>query len=174
LEALTDPICARHGLPAATLRLPAAFYVSAGELDLKTRGGMLELGYAQTAVDLTVATVAASVLGGGGVALLMAGPVGFAVSFVIGFAASRLGTTLARAHLGKANIPRFLRLAYSEYAYKAGLERRRDRLTEGVLDQLSMNLRGSGESAQATLGALSGAIAQQLNALADEARLLIH
>jgi len=42
-----------------------------------------------------------------------------------------------------------------------------------VLDQLSMNLRGSGESAQATLSALSGAIAQQLDALAGEARLLI-
>lgn len=174
LEALTDPICARHSLPAATLRLPAAFYVSAGELDLKTRGGMLELGYAQTAVDLMVATVAASILGGGGVALLMAGPVGFAVSFAIGFAASRLGTTLARAHLGKANIPHFLRLAYSEHAYRAGLERRRDGLTNGVLNQLWKNLRGSSESAQATLGALSGAIAQQLNALADEARLLIH
>ncbi len=45
---------------------------------------------------------------------------------------------------------------------------------DGVLDQLSRNLRVQGESAQATLGALSGAIAQQLNALADEARLLIH
>jgi hypothetical protein len=121
-----------------------------------------------------VATVAASILGGGGVALLMAGPVGFAVSFAIGFMASRLGTTLARAHLGKAVIPRFLRLAYSERAYKAGLERRRDQLTSGVLNQLWKNLRGSGESAQATLAALSGAIAQQLNALADEARLMIH
>jgi hypothetical protein len=37
-----------------------------------------------------------------------------------------------------------------------------------------MNLRGSGESSEATIRSLSGAIAQQLDALADEARLLIH
>jgi hypothetical protein len=174
LEALTDPICARHGLPATTLRLPAAFYVSAGDLDLKTRGGMLDFSYAQTAVDLAVASIVGALLGGGGIALLMAGPVGFAVSFAIGFAFSRLGTTIARAHLGKANLPRFLRLAFSERAYRAGLEKKRDRLEDEVLNQLYRTLKSSGESAEETLRALSSAIAQQLDALADEARLLIH
>lgn len=170
LEALTDPVCARHGLPAATLRLPAAFYVSAGDLNLDTRGGMLNFAYAQTAVDLAVASIVGALLGGGGIALLMAGPVGFAISFAIGFAFSRLGTTIARAHLGKANFPRPLRLAFSERAYKAGLEKKRDRLEDEVLNQLYK----SGEAQKETLRALTGAIAQQLNALADEARLLIH
>ncbi len=174
LEALTDPICARHGLPAATLRLPNSFYVSAGELDLKTRGGMLDFSYAQTAVDLAVASIVGALLGGGGVALLMAGPVGFALSFALGFAFSRLGTTIARTHLGKASFPHLLRLAFSERAYRAGLEKKRDQLEDGVNNQLYRNLRDSGESAEATLRTLSGAIAQQLDALADEARLLIH
>lgn len=174
LEAMTDPICARYGLPAAMLQLPAAFYVSAGELDLPTKGGMLNLNYAQTAVDLAVASIAGALLGGGGVALLMAGPVGFAVSFVLGFAASRLGTTLARARLGKVSLPLLLRAAFSEHAYRAGLERKRKRLEEDVLDHLYRNLATPGESAQATIEALSSAISQQLNALADEARLLIH
>ncbi len=174
LEALTDPICARHGLPAATLRLPAAFYVSAGELDMGTKGGMINFSYAQTAVDLAVATVVGSLLGGGGIALLMAGPAGFAVSFALGFAVSRLGTTLAKTQLGKMNLPVFLRAAFSERVYRADLARKRGKLEEDILDQLNRNLLSQGDSAGATLRALSGAIAQQLNALADEARLLIH
>jgi hypothetical protein len=135
---------------------------------------MLDFSYAQTAVDLAVASIVGALLGGGGIALLMAGPVGFAVSFAIGFAFSRLGTTIARAHLGKANLPRFLRLAFSERAYRAGLEKKRDRLEDEVLNQLYRTLKSSGESAEETLRALSSAIAQQLDALADEARLLIH
>ena len=174
LEALTDPICARHGLPAATLRLPSAFYVSAGELNMGTKGGMINFSYAQTAVDLAVATIVGSLLGGGGVALLMAGPAGFAVCFAMGFAVSRVGTTLARTQLGKMNLPIFLRAAISERSYRAGLARKRDRLEEDILDQLTWNLAEGNDSTQATLRTLSGAIAQQLNALADEARLLIH
>jgi hypothetical protein len=148
--------------------------VSAGELDMGTKGGMINFAYAQTAVDLAVATVVGSLLGGGGVALLMAGPAGFAVSFILGFAVSRLGTTLARTQLGKMNLPIFLRAAISERAYRAGLARKRDRLEEDILSQLNHNLAEGNDSTQATLRALSGAIAQQLNALADEARLLIH
>ncbi len=173
LEAMTDPISARYGLNPATLRLPAAFYVSAGELNFKTRGGMLDLSYAQTAVDLAVASIAGALLGGGGVALLMAGPVGFAVSFALGFAASRIGTTLAKPLVGRASIPVWMRHLFSERAYRSGLDRKRPQLEDGVLDQLYHNMKTPGESAQATLGALTGAIAQQLNALADEARLLI-
>jgi hypothetical protein len=173
LEAMTDPISARYGLNPATLRPPAAFYVSAGDLDLRTRGGMLDLSYAQTAVDLAVASVAGALLGGGGVALLMAGPAGFAISFALGFAASRIGTTLAKPLVGRASIPAWMRRLFSERAYRAGLERKRAQLEDGVLDRLSGNLRAPGESAQATLGALTAAIAQQLNAQADEARLLI-
>jgi len=174
LEALTDPISARYGLPAASLRLPAAFFVDAGALDLGTRGGMLDLKYAQAAVDLIVAVVVASLLGGGGIALLMAGPLGFAISFAIGFAASRLGTTLARSRLMKATLPRPIRMAFSERAYRAGLERRRERLEEGLLDQLLRDLSSSGEAVRSTVAALSDAISQQLNLLADQARLLIH
>lgn len=173
LEALTDPIPARYGLPAASLRLPAAFFVDAGQLELDTRGGMLDLKYAQAAVDLAVAALIATLMGGGGVALLMAGPVGFAVSFVIGLAASRLGTTLARTHLFKANLPRLARAAFSERAYRAGLERKRARLEEDVLDQLYAGLRAPGAPVQATIAALSDAIGQQLDLLADRARLLI-
>jgi len=173
LEALTDPICARHGLPPATLRLPPAFYVSAGELDLETRGGMLDLSLAQTAVDLAVASIAGALLGGGGVALLMAGPAGFALSFALGFAASRIGTTLMKPLLNRAEIPLLMRSAFSERLYRAGLERKRAKLEEGVLDQLHESLRALGGSAEATIGALSEGIAQQLDALADEARLLI-
>jgi molecular chaperone DnaK (HSP70) len=174
LEALTDPICARYGLSAASLHLSAAFFVDAGALDLKTDGGMMELGHAQTAVDLAVAAVAAALMGGGGMALLMAGPVGLAISFVIGFAASRLGTTLARARLIKADLPLFVRAAFSGHAYKKGLEKKRARLTDSLYDQLCMDLQGPGESARATIDALTDAIARQLDALGDQARILIH
>ncbi len=173
LEALTDPICARHGLPPATLQLPPAFYVSEGALNLETKGGMLDLSLAQTAVDLSVASIAGALLGGGGVALIMAGPAGFALSFALGFAASRIGTTLMKPVLNRSEMPLLLRSAFSERVYRLGLERKRAKLEEGVLDQLHESLRVSGDSTGATIGVLSEGIAQQLDALADEARLLI-
>ena len=119
LEALTDPICARCHLPLTSLRLAPHAPVDAARLDIDA-GSMVNLDLIQTVVDVAVAALVAALLGGGGIALLMAGPVGLAVSFVIGFVASRLGTSLARQHLGGFNMPLFMRSLFTERAPGTG------------------------------------------------------
>lgn len=169
LEKLTDPVCVRYGLPLASLRLPSALALDAASLRLET-GGMVDLRLMRAVVDVAVASIVAALLGGGGVALLMSGPLGLVISFVIGLAVSRIGTGLAQQHVERANLPAFLRVFFTEGAFERGLNARRAEMEARLLTQLLADTRAG----ERIVSDVSGAIERQLDQLADEARLMIH
>ena len=172
LEALTDPICARCHLPLTSLRLAPHAPVDAARLDIDA-GSMVNLDLIQTVVDVAVAALVAALLGGGGIALLMAGPVGLAVSFVIGFVASRLGTSLARQHLGGFNMPLFMRSLFTERAFRRSLASREGEIAQSIHHQLRSLLEGPDPSVLDMHRQISDAIEAQLTSMAQRARLLI-
>lgn len=168
LERLTDPICAACHLPPATLRLSAQTPVDAASLKIET-GQLVDLSLIQTVLDVAVASIAAGILGGGGMALLMAGPLGWIASFMIAFVASRLGTTLARQHVGGMNIPPLLRALFSQRAFARTLSRRREELMQSVDAQLK-----SAKTGLTLTQNMTAAIETQLGEMARRARMLIH
>ncbi|MEG1193133.1 MAG: hypothetical protein RSG50_07920 [Clostridia bacterium] len=173
LEVLTDPICARCALPLTTLRLPTSAPVDAAQLNVDA-AGMVNLDLIQAVVDVIVASVVAILLGGSGVALMMAGPLGLILSFLVGFIASRLGTSIAIKHVGKFKMPAFMRTLFSERAFARSLEAKHDELAGNTLAQLTQLRDGKApEVAQMSLR-LTQAIERQLTDMAEQARLLIH
>ena len=173
LEALTDPICLRCHLPAASLRIRADAPTQAGNLSIDAEA-LVNLNLLQTLVDLVVAMLVAMLLGGSGTALLMAGPLGLAISFVIGFVASRLGTTLLRSRAGSFNLPMALRALFSQAAFRRALKRRQGELARDIRDKLQPAGAGSGPAARELSAGISQAIERQLSDMAQRARLLIH
>ncbi|MDO4547046.1 MAG: hypothetical protein Q4D04_03010, partial [Clostridia bacterium] len=173
LEKLTDPICAECRLPFATLQLRLSAPVGAGQLRIDAEK-MVNLDVMQTALDVVIASIVAALLGGGGVALLMAGPIGFIMSFVIGFIASRMGTTLAMKHIGKFNMPAFMRLAFTRSAFSRSLSSKEDRLKDEICAQLVDMSKGDDPQIEKMVADISAAIEAQLSAMAQKARMLIH
>jgi hypothetical protein len=104
----------------------------------------------------------------------MAGPLGLAISFVIGFVASRLGTTLLRSRAGSFNLPMALRALFSQAAFRRALKRRQGELARDIRDKLQPAGAGSGPAARELSAGISQAIERQLSDMAQRARLLIH
>ncbi len=173
IEALTDPICARYDLPLTSLRLPSALGMDAVRIDVAT-GDLMDFSVLQTVVDVAIGAIVGGLLGGGGVALLMAGPIGFVISFAIGFVASRLGTSYAKKHLDNVEIPQWMRMIFTTGAFRRQLEGKREQLEHQFADQLITTIDPPTEQIDALQRTITGAIERQLGQMADRARLLIH
>jgi hypothetical protein len=111
LESLTDPICDRYRLPRRALVIEAATHVS-GDLVAGRTTDSLNFSHVQgiaTVVNLVTAAVVASLVGGGGKALLLAGPVGWVIGFVGAAALLFAGQQAAREAVKSWNIPLLVR-----------------------------------------------------------------
>ncbi|MGI6172424.1 MAG: Hsp70 family protein [Christensenellales bacterium] len=173
IEKSTDPICAKYNLPLTSLRLPSAMSMDASKIRIGA-DKLVDLSLLQTTVDVIVATLVASLLGGGGVALLMAGPVGFILSFFIGLLASRLGTNMAMRHMDKWRVPRFFRNLFTVKMFRRSLEGQREKLNSNIEKQLNASLNPPDDSVRTLVRSVSDAIERQLGDLSEQARLLIH
>ena len=111
LETLTDPICDRYRLPRRALVIEAATYVSGNLVAGRTTDG-LDFSHVQgiaTVVNLVTAAVVGTLMGGGGKALLIAGPVGWVIGFVGAAALLFAGQKAAREAVKGWNIPGLVR-----------------------------------------------------------------
>jgi hypothetical protein len=84
MESLTDPICDRYRIPRGALVVEPTTHVS-GEMFVGRTVGSIDLSHLQgfaTLVNLIVAAVVGTLVGGSGKALLVAGPVGWGIGFI--------------------------------------------------------------------------------------------
>jgi hypothetical protein len=84
LENLTDPICDRYRIPRRALVVEPTTHVS-GEMFVGRTVGSIDLSHLQgfaTLVNLIVAAVVGTLVGGSGKALLLTGPVGWGIGFI--------------------------------------------------------------------------------------------
>ena len=114
LQTMVDPICDRFNVPRRQMRLDLSAAGTAGvRLDPAGWTGLSVVG---TVLGVIVSVAAGLVCGGGGVALIATGPLGFLAGVAVGAAASLLGWNALSGAIERADIPLLLR--------RVGLEKR--------------------------------------------------
>ena len=173
IERLTDPICDKYDLPRTSLRLPTALSVTPTGVKIAA-GDLIRMNELKAVVDVIAGTVMAAILGGGGMALLASGLVGWLVGLVVGLAAGVIGTELAEQKLRSANLPQRVRMLFSQKWFKKSLSKRRDALRENVCNQLKKELNPPTKAVQNTVQTIAKSIENQLEQMMKRATLLIH
>lgn len=106
LQELVNPICDRYDVPRREMKLNLAAGASALAPSVQ---GVVSLSPLGAALGAMVSVVTAVLCGGGGVALIAAGPVGMLAGLVLGAAASALGWGPVNAALMRMHVPLLLR-----------------------------------------------------------------
>lgn len=106
LQELVNPICDRYDVPRREMKLNLAAGASALTPSVQ---GVVSLSPLGAALGAMVSVVTAVLCGGGGVALIAAGPVGMLAGLVLGAVASALGWGPVNAALMRMHVPLLLR-----------------------------------------------------------------
>lgn len=107
LQAMVDPICDQYDVPRKEMEL-RLLARGAGSIDVKA-GNLIGLPLTGTLVSAAVSLISAILCGGGGMALIAAGPLGFVAGLGIGALAAMLGWNAISDALMKADLPLPLR-----------------------------------------------------------------
>jgi hypothetical protein len=165
LQAISDPICEKYGLPVASLRLPeaGAVFVDAAQFAPAGRE-LMDLSHVKLISDMIVATIAATVCGGGGLAMILSGPVGLIAGAAAGVLISRGVTAAAERALWKTNIPLLMRKAFPTAAFENGLARRREEMLAEMQEKLLAQL----DTPDARTRRMTGAVADEVTRQMEE------
>lgn len=107
LQGMVDPICERFDVPRKQMKLDLTA-TGAGRVTMDA-GGWMGLSMVKTLLGVMVSVVAGLLCGGGGMALIAAGPPGFLAGLAIGAVASLLGMGVVTDAMMKLNVPVLLR-----------------------------------------------------------------
>ncbi len=135
---LIEPICKKAGIPVSELHLSPDFVPPsvkvAGHSDINPLENIDTLG-TMTAVIGSI--IIATLLGGGGTALLFAGPIGWIIGLVIGAVATFVGKEFAMDTIKDSDVPTFLRkMMTSEETVQEKLEENEEELHGQIFDAL--------------------------------------
>lgn len=133
LQAIVNPLCDRYNVPRKEMRLDLAAS-GAGSVSL-SRNQWSGLSVVGTLLGVLVSMVSGLICGGGGLALVAAGPLGFLAGAAIGAAASLLGWGPVSKLLKKADLPLLMRAIPIEKRL-CGEQTRHD-LRKRLLDTIS-------------------------------------
>ncbi|MEV2196233.1 hypothetical protein AB0I02_35430 [Streptomyces phaeochromogenes] len=173
-DELTRPICRRWSLEPDSLRLPHVSVGAGGviKVDVDTAAATGTLSTISTVVSVVLAGVISTSLFGAGMAVLATtGPFAVIVAFAGIVGAAVMGKKRLERLLKTVRVPKTLRRTKSE----AGLisELRKNRRTQEAQLARSLAAQFLAESGEKLTDDTARAFAQQLDALADEAELLL-
>lgn len=107
LQAIVNPLCDRYNVPRKEMRLDlAASGTGSVVLNSSQWSGLSLVG---TLLGVLVSVISGLVCGGGGLALVASGPIGFLAGLAIGAVASLLGWSSLSRLLKKADLPLLMR-----------------------------------------------------------------
>lgn len=133
LQAMVDPICDRFEVPRRQMRLDLTA-TGAASVELKA-GSWMGLPLVGAVLGVIVSVAAGLLCGGGGVALIATGPLGFVAGVAVGAVASLLGWSAVSGALMRADVPLLLRRINLEKRLRSETVRRE--LCEKLSDSLS-------------------------------------
>lgn len=133
LQAMVDPICDRFEVPRRQMRLDLTA-TGAASVELKA-GSWMGLPLVGAVLGVIVSVAAGLLCGGGGIALIATGPLGFVAGVAVGAAASLLGWNAMSGALMHADVPLLLRRINLEKRLRSETVRRE--LCEKLSDSLS-------------------------------------
>jgi hypothetical protein len=172
VEKLTDPICDTYRIPHASLSVPSFLTmthvaeVPEGMVDM---GNMTFLGDIGNMVTLLGSIIIAKILGGGGTALLLPGPLGLLIGMVIGLVTLSFGKGIMIDWLKGVELPTMARGLISENRVKTALVEQQGEFAGKIREALFTNLPAFNEF----LDSIAKSIADALHKAADRAALLI-
>ena len=172
VEKLTDPICDTYRIPHASLSVPAFLNmrqiaeVPEGMVDMSN---MTFLGDIGNLVTVLGSILIAQIVGGGGTALLLPGPLGLVIGMVIGLVTLSLGKGIMIDWLKSVELPILARGLITESRVKTALVEQQGEFTEKIHDALLASLPTFNEF----LDAIAQSITDALHKAADRAVLLI-
>ncbi|MPY56351.1 Hsp70 family protein [Streptomyces spongiae] len=173
LEELTRPICLRRHIPPSAMELPAV-QVSGGQVNVPfdSAAATEVLDNIAKVVNVVVAGVIAMALFGAGTAIIATtGPFAVIIAFVVLLVGANETREAAMAKARQANIPIMLRKVRSESGLVTKLRQGAETQEAELARAFSAQFLDSG--GQVLVEEISKGIAQDLEALADDAELLI-
>jgi len=172
VEKLTNPICDAYRIPQTSMSLPSFLGMKSmsgipeGIVDM---GEMTFLGDISNVVTLLGSLIIAKVLGGGGTALLLHGPLGLLIGFVIGLVTMSIGRGVLMDWLKSVDLLMIGRGLISESRIRTALSDKQAEFEEKIRESLNNNLPAFSE----LLETIHEAIKAALHKAADRAALLI-
>jgi gas vesicle protein len=132
LQGMVDPICDRYEVPRKEMALN--LIANGGTRVAFSANEMLNFSFMGTLLGLIVSVIVGLLCGGGGLALIAAGPLGFLAGAVIGALVSLFGWSTISKQLMKVNLPMRLRILNSEK--RLASETTRQKLREAINKEL--------------------------------------
>ena len=132
---MVDPICDRFEVPRRQMRLDLT---ATGAADVRLEpGSWMGLSLVGAVLGVIVSVAAGLLCGGGGIALIATGPLGFVAGVAVGAAASLLGWSAVSGALMRADVPLVLRRVNLEKRLRSESVRRelRQKLTVSLSDE---------------------------------------
>ncbi|MDO5376715.1 MAG: Hsp70 family protein [Clostridia bacterium] len=170
LEGELSELCVRCGVP------PEKMSLGATKIDAQLSGVRIPLTDAMGMdvvsglLGVVLAAVGASVCGGGGVALVAAGPLGVVAGAAAGVLLALLGKSGVEKAMRKAKLPGFMRLLVTDGAVRRGLARHREEIERSIVTALCDP--SNGMSAKLTQS-LSLTLGEQMERMARRAEMSI-
>lgn len=136
LQAMVDPICDRYEVPRKEMRLDLTADGGTGEITLGARE-LMRLDTIGAVAGTVISVLIGFLCGGGGVALVATGPLGFLAGVLIGAIASVFGWSAITNAIMNAQIPALLRRVDLKKRLKSDKTRRtlRESLTRELGDE---------------------------------------
>ena len=166
LQRMVDPICDRYEVPRKEMQLNLTA-TSTGKVAFSAKE-LMHLPFIGTILGLIVSVIVGLLCGGGGLALIASGPLGFLAGAVIGAIVSLFGWNALSEVLMKTNLPLMMRRMGSEK--KLSGEATRQKLREAITKELT---RGDGKFMQQVTGGFSASFRKYLKGIAQAAEIPI-
>lgn len=172
LEQQLNPICDRYQIPRTAFNLQTDTHWH-GQLPEGLLTDSNQVWHFMQGIDtitgLIISIVLANVAGGSGVALVMQGPIGMSIGFIIGIVAFAMSRKAAEQWLRSTDLYLFMRRWASEERLQAKLASNRELLQQTLVDSLEDN----SDILDRITHDVSASIQAQLNQAAEEVMVLI-
>ena len=163
-------LCIRCGIPPEHMVLdgmPVQTGVSSVKLSLT---GVIGMDTVSGLMGIVFAAIGAAFCGGGGLAMVSAGPVGLLTGAVIGILLALLGHTGMEKAVRRMRIPVLLRKLVTKSAIRKGLEKQKEDIKRQIITSLADPTNGFSARMTEDLGNM---LEQQMEQMAKTAEMLI-
>ena len=170
LEGDLEALCLRCGVPPEKMALSSA-RVSAGVSGVKlSLAGAMGMDMLSGVLGVVLGVIGASICGGGGMALIGAGPVGLIAGASMGVLLALLGKGEMEKLFSALYVPVLLRQLVTDGAVAAGIDRQREEIERSIVTALADPRNGF---AARLAGSISGTLGAQLERMAQSAEMSI-
>ena len=167
LQALIDPLCDRYQVPRREMRLSFDQMGEAGRLTVGAKE-LLGLPVIGAVAGVALGVLGGTLCGGGGIALVAAGPIGFLAGAAMGAVVAAIGWPALSEAVMKAKIPAPLRWMNMEKRLRSGM------VKKNLRDAISKEIGGEGSAfSQKVVEGFTGSFQKHLRQMVQAAEIPI-